>query len=93
MLGLIQPKQGNNSLLKSPAYGKHWLFWRVRIIALFPKKQKKYLEHLPVFKARRGADPEQNVGTIHKSNPEHLLIFKAPRGDDPQVQSGKPPCF
>ena len=37
----------------------------------------------PVFKALRGADPEQNAGTIHESNPEHLLVFKAPRGDDP----------
>ena len=61
------------------------------------KKQKNTfgsdLEHLPVFKALRRADPEQNAGTIHKSKPEHLLVLKAPRGDDPRVQSGTPPCF
>ena len=45
------------------------------------------LEHLPIFKALLVADPEQNAGTIHESNPEHLLVLKAPCGDDPRVQS------
>ena len=40
------------------------------------------LEHFPVFKALRRADPEQNAGMINESNPEHLLVFKAPRRDD-----------
>ena len=51
------------------------------------------LEHLPVFKAISGADPEQNAGMNHEYNPENLLVSKALRGDDPQVQSRKSPCF
>ena len=51
------------------------------------------LEHLRIFKALRGADPEQNAGTIHEPNREDLPIFKVPRGDDPQFQSGTPPRF
>ena len=43
-------------------------------------------EHLPVFKALRGANVEQNAGTIHESNAEHFLVFKAPHGDDQQVR-------
>ena len=37
-------------------------------------------EHLLVFKALCGDDPEQNSGKIHASNVEHLPVFKAPRG-------------
>ena len=62
------------------------------------------LERLPICKALCRADPEQNAGTINKSNPEHmgiihesnlehLLVLKAPRGDNSRVQSGTPPCF
>ena len=58
------------------------------------------LEHLPVFNALCGDNPEQSAGTVHATNPEHLPVFKAPRGtirnrtrgrDDPCVQSGPPP--
>ena len=45
------------------------------------------LENLPVFFNSMRGNPEQNAGTIHKSNPENLLVFKAPFGDNPQVQS------
>ena len=40
------------------------------------------MEHLPVFKALCGNNPQHNAGMTHASNPEHLLIFKAPHGDD-----------
>ena len=46
------------------------------------------LEHLHVLKALCGDNPEQNVRTIHTSNPEHLPVFKAPRGDDPEQNPG-----
>ena len=42
------------------------------------------MEILPVFKALRWANPEKNVGPIHKSNPEHFL-YKAARGDNSEV--------
>ena len=64
----------------NPAYGKHGLSKRVRIIALCQKQKQTFksdLEHLPVFEALRRADPEQNAGTIYESNPEHLLILVA----------------
>ena len=51
----------------------------MRIIALCQKTKQTFgsdLEYLPVFKALRGADPEQNTGTIHESNLEHLLVLR-----------------
>ena len=45
-------------------------------------------EHLPVFKASRGNDPEQNARMIHESNSEHLLIFKSIHGDNPEKNAG-----
>ena len=43
------------------------------------------MEHLPIFKSLDRDNPEQNAGTIPKSNLEHLLVFKAQCGDNPQV--------
>ena len=40
--------------------------------------------YLPIFKAPRGDDPEQNAGTILASNPEHLPVFKALCRDNPE---------
>ena len=42
------------------------------------------MDHLPVFKALRGDNPEQNAGTICASNLEHLPVFKALCGEDPE---------
>ena len=39
------------------------------------KKFESNLEHIPALKALRGADPEQNAGTINECNLEHPLIF------------------
>ena len=44
--------------------------------------------HLPVCKAPRVDDPEQNAGTIQASNLEHLLVFKALRREDPEQNAG-----
>ena len=38
------------------------------------------LEHVPVLKALRRADPEQNARTIHESNSEHLLVLRLHAG-------------
>ena len=68
----------------------------MKIIAFGQKNKQIFwfdLEHLPAFKAPRGADPEQNAWTITEFNPELLLVFKASRGDDQQVQSRTSPCF
>ena len=46
-----------------------------------------------ILRLYAGVVPEQNVGTIHESNPEHLLVFKAQRRDDPHVKSETPPSF
>ena len=88
---------GQMILLKNPAYGT--LYRCVQIIALCQKLNNLVwldLEHLPVFKALCGDNPEQNAGTIHASNQEQLPVFKAPHRDDPEQnaeQCGTPPCF
>ena len=45
-------------------------------------------EHLPIFRALCGDNPEQNAGTNHACNLEHLPSFKARRGDDPEQNAG-----
>ena len=63
----------------------------MQIIALCQKTKQKYRydsEHLPVFKALYGDNPEQNAVTIHASNPEHLPYFKAPHGKNLEQNAG-----
>ena len=75
-------------LCKNPAYGRHYLSWRVRILALCQKLNQKFgcgdnpriqSGKPPCLKAQGGDYPEQNAGMIHASNLEHLLVVKALR--------------
>ena len=50
-------------------------------------------EHLPVFKAPRGDNPEQNAEMIHAFNLEHLLVFKALCGDIPEQNASNQEHF
>ena len=60
------------------------------MIALCQKKtiQKTFCPIQNIFMAVCGDDLEQNLGTIHASNPEHLPFLNAPRGDHLEQNAG-----